>query len=134
MGTEGVELLPEPEYQTPPYEKVEGTERKSLRERGSKMNEEQFDEYERVYQSAEVCGEEGEWRVMQEKSAKRKNRATRLKPEFIPLHECRDNAKNALEGEDTLKRARSSFYDLSLIHICRCRRYAVCRSRWSPYH
>ena len=33
------------------------------------------------------------------------------------------------------------FYDnlcftisLSLIHIWRCRRYAVCRSRWSPYH
>eukprot|EP00826_Nyctotherus_ovalis_P064070 TRINITY_DN9394_c0_g2_i9.p1 TRINITY_DN9394_c0_g2~~TRINITY_DN9394_c0_g2_i9.p1 ORF type:complete len:742 (+),score=92.07 TRINITY_DN9394_c0_g2_i9:798-3023(+) len=29
------------------------------------------------------------------------------------------------------------YYDpslLSLIHICRCRRYAVCRSRWSPYH
>eukprot|EP00826_Nyctotherus_ovalis_P028497 TRINITY_DN2250_c0_g1_i3.p1 TRINITY_DN2250_c0_g1~~TRINITY_DN2250_c0_g1_i3.p1 ORF type:complete len:290 (-),score=66.59 TRINITY_DN2250_c0_g1_i3:21-890(-) len=25
-------------------------------------------------------------------------------------------------------------YNLSLIHICRCRRYAVCRSRWSPYH
>eukprot|EP00826_Nyctotherus_ovalis_P022573 TRINITY_DN17473_c0_g1_i1.p1 TRINITY_DN17473_c0_g1~~TRINITY_DN17473_c0_g1_i1.p1 ORF type:complete len:159 (-),score=38.60 TRINITY_DN17473_c0_g1_i1:9-485(-) len=25
-------------------------------------------------------------------------------------------------------------YQLSLIHICRCRRYAVCRSRWSPYH
>eukprot|EP00826_Nyctotherus_ovalis_P003969 TRINITY_DN10823_c0_g1_i2.p1 TRINITY_DN10823_c0_g1~~TRINITY_DN10823_c0_g1_i2.p1 ORF type:complete len:214 (-),score=25.25 TRINITY_DN10823_c0_g1_i2:11-652(-) len=25
-------------------------------------------------------------------------------------------------------------YRLSLIHICRCRRYAVCRSRWSPYH
>eukprot|EP00826_Nyctotherus_ovalis_P012304 TRINITY_DN13238_c0_g1_i1.p1 TRINITY_DN13238_c0_g1~~TRINITY_DN13238_c0_g1_i1.p1 ORF type:complete len:247 (-),score=57.15 TRINITY_DN13238_c0_g1_i1:8-748(-) len=24
--------------------------------------------------------------------------------------------------------------ELSLIHICRCRRYAVCRSRWSPYH
>eukprot|EP00826_Nyctotherus_ovalis_P013654 TRINITY_DN13726_c0_g1_i7.p1 TRINITY_DN13726_c0_g1~~TRINITY_DN13726_c0_g1_i7.p1 ORF type:complete len:172 (+),score=43.37 TRINITY_DN13726_c0_g1_i7:165-680(+) len=24
--------------------------------------------------------------------------------------------------------------NLSLIHICRCRRYAVCRSRWSPYH
>eukprot|EP00826_Nyctotherus_ovalis_P006150 TRINITY_DN11424_c0_g1_i7.p1 TRINITY_DN11424_c0_g1~~TRINITY_DN11424_c0_g1_i7.p1 ORF type:complete len:114 (+),score=14.79 TRINITY_DN11424_c0_g1_i7:181-522(+) len=23
---------------------------------------------------------------------------------------------------------------LSLIHICRCRRYAVCRSRWSPYN
>eukprot|EP00826_Nyctotherus_ovalis_P020930 TRINITY_DN16659_c0_g3_i3.p1 TRINITY_DN16659_c0_g3~~TRINITY_DN16659_c0_g3_i3.p1 ORF type:complete len:121 (+),score=0.02 TRINITY_DN16659_c0_g3_i3:173-535(+) len=26
------------------------------------------------------------------------------------------------------------FFGLSLIHICRCRRYAVCRSRWSPYH
>ena len=25
-------------------------------------------------------------------------------------------------------------YTLSLIHIWRCRRYAVCRSRWSPYH
>ena len=24
--------------------------------------------------------------------------------------------------------------ELSLIHIRRCRRYAVCRSRWSPYH
>ena len=28
----------------------------------------------------------------------------------------------------------SSVKDLSLIHIWRCRRYAVCRSRWSPYH
>eukprot|EP00826_Nyctotherus_ovalis_P021926 TRINITY_DN17160_c0_g1_i1.p1 TRINITY_DN17160_c0_g1~~TRINITY_DN17160_c0_g1_i1.p1 ORF type:complete len:177 (+),score=19.13 TRINITY_DN17160_c0_g1_i1:503-1033(+) len=27
-----------------------------------------------------------------------------------------------------------TFTLLSLIHICRCRRYAVCRSRWSPYH
>eukprot|EP00826_Nyctotherus_ovalis_P046572 TRINITY_DN5277_c0_g1_i6.p1 TRINITY_DN5277_c0_g1~~TRINITY_DN5277_c0_g1_i6.p1 ORF type:complete len:456 (-),score=75.07 TRINITY_DN5277_c0_g1_i6:20-1387(-) len=26
------------------------------------------------------------------------------------------------------------YLKLSLIHICRCRRYAVCRSRWSPYH
>ena len=24
--------------------------------------------------------------------------------------------------------------DLSLIHIRRCRRYSLCRSRWSPYH
>eukprot|EP00826_Nyctotherus_ovalis_P001209 TRINITY_DN10164_c0_g2_i1.p1 TRINITY_DN10164_c0_g2~~TRINITY_DN10164_c0_g2_i1.p1 ORF type:complete len:459 (-),score=120.87 TRINITY_DN10164_c0_g2_i1:15-1391(-) len=33
-----------------------------------------------------------------------------------------------LEGKYSL------YLDLSLIHICRCRRYAVCRSRWSPYH
>ena len=25
-------------------------------------------------------------------------------------------------------------YGLSLIHIWRCRRYSLCRSRWSPYH
>eukprot|EP00826_Nyctotherus_ovalis_P023598 TRINITY_DN18148_c0_g1_i1.p1 TRINITY_DN18148_c0_g1~~TRINITY_DN18148_c0_g1_i1.p1 ORF type:complete len:119 (+),score=30.05 TRINITY_DN18148_c0_g1_i1:90-446(+) len=24
--------------------------------------------------------------------------------------------------------------ELSLIHICRCRRPLTCRSRWSPYH
>ena len=29
---------------------------------------------------------------------------------------------------------KQSFYDLSLIHICRCRRSTLCRSRWSPYH
>ena len=27
-----------------------------------------------------------------------------------------------------------SLLDLSLIHIWRCRRYSLCRSRWSPYH
>ena len=26
------------------------------------------------------------------------------------------------------------FVSLSLIHIWRCRRYSLCRSRWSPYH
>eukprot|EP00826_Nyctotherus_ovalis_P002662 TRINITY_DN10537_c0_g1_i4.p1 TRINITY_DN10537_c0_g1~~TRINITY_DN10537_c0_g1_i4.p1 ORF type:complete len:112 (-),score=0.83 TRINITY_DN10537_c0_g1_i4:10-345(-) len=33
-----------------------------------------------------------------------------------------------------IKPETTSNLDLSLIHICRCRRYAVCRSRWSPYH
>ena len=27
-----------------------------------------------------------------------------------------------------------NFWDLSLIHIWRCRRSTLCRSRWSPYH
>ena len=27
-----------------------------------------------------------------------------------------------------------SLFHLSLIHIWRCRRYSLCRSRWSPYH
>ena len=29
---------------------------------------------------------------------------------------------------------KAPIIELSLIHIWRCRRYAVCRSRWSPYH
>eukprot|EP00826_Nyctotherus_ovalis_P059849 TRINITY_DN8360_c0_g1_i2.p1 TRINITY_DN8360_c0_g1~~TRINITY_DN8360_c0_g1_i2.p1 ORF type:complete len:577 (-),score=159.04 TRINITY_DN8360_c0_g1_i2:49-1779(-) len=37
-------------------------------------------------------------------------------------------------GSDDAKRGIIRHILLSLIHICRCRRYAVCRSRWSPYH
>eukprot|EP00826_Nyctotherus_ovalis_P026770 TRINITY_DN20879_c0_g1_i1.p1 TRINITY_DN20879_c0_g1~~TRINITY_DN20879_c0_g1_i1.p1 ORF type:complete len:188 (-),score=32.18 TRINITY_DN20879_c0_g1_i1:12-575(-) len=36
--------------------------------------------------------------------------------------------------EDFMEPLDSLIQLLSLIHICRCRRYAVCRSRWSPYH
>ena len=32
------------------------------------------------------------------------------------------------------KALRSSIVRLSLIHIWRCRRSTLCRSRWSPYH
>eukprot|EP00826_Nyctotherus_ovalis_P005239 TRINITY_DN11175_c0_g2_i1.p1 TRINITY_DN11175_c0_g2~~TRINITY_DN11175_c0_g2_i1.p1 ORF type:complete len:137 (-),score=19.27 TRINITY_DN11175_c0_g2_i1:12-422(-) len=28
----------------------------------------------------------------------------------------------------------TAIQNLSLIHICRCRRSTLCRSRWSPYH
>eukprot|EP00826_Nyctotherus_ovalis_P030602 TRINITY_DN24423_c0_g2_i2.p1 TRINITY_DN24423_c0_g2~~TRINITY_DN24423_c0_g2_i2.p1 ORF type:complete len:344 (+),score=50.53 TRINITY_DN24423_c0_g2_i2:143-1174(+) len=57
-----------------------------------------------------------------------------------------DNSKNQLGEKDinVYKSTITFFADkvpylvaaghLSLIHICRCRRYAVCRSRWSPYH
>eukprot|EP00826_Nyctotherus_ovalis_P020451 TRINITY_DN16420_c0_g1_i1.p1 TRINITY_DN16420_c0_g1~~TRINITY_DN16420_c0_g1_i1.p1 ORF type:complete len:112 (+),score=29.97 TRINITY_DN16420_c0_g1_i1:515-850(+) len=34
----------------------------------------------------------------------------------------------------TARALKQMYGNLSLIHICRCRRYAVCRSRWSPYH
>eukprot|EP00826_Nyctotherus_ovalis_P039985 TRINITY_DN3887_c0_g1_i7.p1 TRINITY_DN3887_c0_g1~~TRINITY_DN3887_c0_g1_i7.p1 ORF type:complete len:300 (+),score=74.80 TRINITY_DN3887_c0_g1_i7:94-993(+) len=40
--------------------------------------------------------------------------------------------KKVMQEISILKRLRHP--NLSLIHICRCRRYAVCRSRWSPYH
>ena len=32
------------------------------------------------------------------------------------------------------KSHREATFILSLIHIWRCRRYSLCRSRWSPYH
>ena len=35
---------------------------------------------------------------------------------------------------DTAGKLLSTLPDLSLIHICRCRRRLRCRSRWSPYH
>ena len=41
------------------------------------------------------------------------------------------------EEEDTIKylvRKNRIHLDLSLIHIWRCRRSTLCRSRWSPYH
>eukprot|EP00826_Nyctotherus_ovalis_P011519 TRINITY_DN12994_c0_g4_i1.p1 TRINITY_DN12994_c0_g4~~TRINITY_DN12994_c0_g4_i1.p1 ORF type:complete len:492 (+),score=122.37 TRINITY_DN12994_c0_g4_i1:1207-2682(+) len=67
----------------------------------------------------------------------------------VPLHEDmtkhfrgssqRFNLKNAEHVRKKQKEKKEVFnsrqiYILSLIHICRCRRYAVCRSRWSPYH
>ena len=36
-------------------------------------------------------------------------------------------------GANDMKREHH-ILSLSLIHISPCRRYAVCRSRWSPYH
>ena len=39
----------------------------------------------------------------------------------------------AMDSTDGLIRGHA-VQDLSLIHICRCRRYSLCRSRWSPYH
>ena len=37
-------------------------------------------------------------------------------------------------GKASLNLKKFSAQDLSLIHICRCRRSTLCRSRWSPYH
>eukprot|EP00826_Nyctotherus_ovalis_P064818 TRINITY_DN9515_c0_g2_i1.p1 TRINITY_DN9515_c0_g2~~TRINITY_DN9515_c0_g2_i1.p1 ORF type:complete len:451 (+),score=60.73 TRINITY_DN9515_c0_g2_i1:95-1447(+) len=36
--------------------------------------------------------------------------------------------------QSTFKVALDPLFQLSLIHICRCRRIERCRSRWSPYH
>eukprot|EP00826_Nyctotherus_ovalis_P031749 TRINITY_DN25467_c0_g1_i2.p1 TRINITY_DN25467_c0_g1~~TRINITY_DN25467_c0_g1_i2.p1 ORF type:complete len:143 (+),score=14.77 TRINITY_DN25467_c0_g1_i2:123-551(+) len=48
------------------------------------------------------------------------------------LKEVLVNPLVSAEFESALKQAGLALSPLSLIHICRCRRYAVCRSRWSP--
>eukprot|EP00826_Nyctotherus_ovalis_P053379 TRINITY_DN692_c0_g1_i1.p1 TRINITY_DN692_c0_g1~~TRINITY_DN692_c0_g1_i1.p1 ORF type:complete len:144 (+),score=39.71 TRINITY_DN692_c0_g1_i1:1284-1715(+) len=52
-----------------------------------------------------------------------KNPHYRILPENVKYQPFFISVNNDMKG-----------YVLSLIHICRCRRYAVCRSRWSPYH
>eukprot|EP00826_Nyctotherus_ovalis_P032894 TRINITY_DN2650_c0_g1_i15.p1 TRINITY_DN2650_c0_g1~~TRINITY_DN2650_c0_g1_i15.p1 ORF type:complete len:213 (-),score=51.23 TRINITY_DN2650_c0_g1_i15:27-665(-) len=49
---------------------------------------------------------------------------------YCSLEEVHDDKKD--HGKDG--KILPKIIYLSLIHICRCRRYAVCRSRWSPYH
>ena len=48
---------------------------------------------------------------------------------FIGLSETTDNARRIANAISV-----PHIVDLSLIHICRCRRYSLCSSRWSPYH
>ena len=38
------------------------------------------------------------------------------------------------DGDDIPDNSLEDVIILSLIHIWRCRRYSLCRSRWSPYH
>eukprot|EP00826_Nyctotherus_ovalis_P044671 TRINITY_DN4840_c0_g1_i3.p2 TRINITY_DN4840_c0_g1~~TRINITY_DN4840_c0_g1_i3.p2 ORF type:complete len:112 (-),score=28.67 TRINITY_DN4840_c0_g1_i3:20-355(-) len=42
--------------------------------------------------------------------------------------------EKALKLYSNIHRKNSADLLLSLIHICRCRRSTLCRSRWSPYH
>eukprot|EP00826_Nyctotherus_ovalis_P027476 TRINITY_DN21478_c0_g1_i1.p1 TRINITY_DN21478_c0_g1~~TRINITY_DN21478_c0_g1_i1.p1 ORF type:complete len:105 (-),score=10.50 TRINITY_DN21478_c0_g1_i1:11-325(-) len=53
--------------------------------------------------------------------------------EFEAASRCYHEVCNGLIAKAEVKPVSYLLY-LSLIHICRCRRYAVCRSRWSPYH
>eukprot|EP00826_Nyctotherus_ovalis_P007716 TRINITY_DN11968_c0_g1_i2.p2 TRINITY_DN11968_c0_g1~~TRINITY_DN11968_c0_g1_i2.p2 ORF type:complete len:108 (-),score=22.32 TRINITY_DN11968_c0_g1_i2:20-343(-) len=60
---------------------------------------------------------------------------TALKTEVNMLQEQLKHLQlNSEKEKNELKKIHSEVMELSLIHICRCRRYAVCRSRWSPYH
>eukprot|EP00826_Nyctotherus_ovalis_P032816 TRINITY_DN26423_c0_g1_i1.p2 TRINITY_DN26423_c0_g1~~TRINITY_DN26423_c0_g1_i1.p2 ORF type:complete len:114 (+),score=34.83 TRINITY_DN26423_c0_g1_i1:75-416(+) len=59
-----------------------------------------------------------------------------------PAEETNTLAEEEKENQEETNNAKSMNEEetlddqdkLSLIHICRCRRYAVCRSRWSPDH
>eukprot|EP00826_Nyctotherus_ovalis_P055843 TRINITY_DN7461_c0_g1_i11.p2 TRINITY_DN7461_c0_g1~~TRINITY_DN7461_c0_g1_i11.p2 ORF type:complete len:117 (-),score=25.42 TRINITY_DN7461_c0_g1_i11:15-365(-) len=52
---------------------------------------------------------------------------------YIPAEKCKEHLVIKYKSL-VYKRGFTQIRELSLIHICRCRRYAVCRSRWSPYH
>eukprot|EP00826_Nyctotherus_ovalis_P005160 TRINITY_DN11158_c0_g1_i20.p1 TRINITY_DN11158_c0_g1~~TRINITY_DN11158_c0_g1_i20.p1 ORF type:complete len:243 (-),score=40.63 TRINITY_DN11158_c0_g1_i20:22-690(-) len=49
-------------------------------------------------------------------------------------HLIYDDTSEMLKCFYDSKVSRRKVKDLSLIHICRCRRIERCRSRWSPYH
>ena len=42
--------------------------------------------------------------------------------------------EHGLKIQQVTKDKNIETQDLTLIHISRCRRYALCRTRWSPYH
>eukprot|EP00826_Nyctotherus_ovalis_P007493 TRINITY_DN11884_c0_g1_i2.p2 TRINITY_DN11884_c0_g1~~TRINITY_DN11884_c0_g1_i2.p2 ORF type:complete len:223 (-),score=105.87 TRINITY_DN11884_c0_g1_i2:20-688(-) len=54
------------------------------------------------------------------------------KEEKAHLPEIEEERRKQKKLQEMIRKRREE--ELSLIHICRCRRYAVCRSRWSPYH
>ena len=60
---------------------------------------------------------------------------------FIKFKSCsttvasfRSPLLSADKWQSTAVDTQCSVLSLSLIHIWRCRRYSLCRSRWSPYH
>eukprot|EP00826_Nyctotherus_ovalis_P017190 TRINITY_DN15040_c0_g1_i6.p1 TRINITY_DN15040_c0_g1~~TRINITY_DN15040_c0_g1_i6.p1 ORF type:complete len:121 (+),score=32.35 TRINITY_DN15040_c0_g1_i6:510-872(+) len=65
-------------------------------------------------------------------------KASPLKSQKKFVSSLKERLENLMEYKETnilsKKMKLEMTLRLSLIHICRCRRYAVCRSRWSPYH
>jgi len=59
-----------------------------------------------------------------------------FKPSYgrVPAHPPSPMGLLSHHGPIARSVADAALMLLSLIHISRCRRYAVCRSRWSPYH
>eukprot|EP00826_Nyctotherus_ovalis_P065842 TRINITY_DN9694_c0_g1_i19.p1 TRINITY_DN9694_c0_g1~~TRINITY_DN9694_c0_g1_i19.p1 ORF type:complete len:373 (-),score=120.89 TRINITY_DN9694_c0_g1_i19:25-1119(-) len=53
--------------------------------------------------------------------------------EFRPSKVATNSAKKT-STQKNIKKVKRVVMRLSLIHICRCRRSTLCRSRWSPYH
>eukprot|EP00826_Nyctotherus_ovalis_P062465 TRINITY_DN9039_c0_g1_i4.p1 TRINITY_DN9039_c0_g1~~TRINITY_DN9039_c0_g1_i4.p1 ORF type:complete len:177 (+),score=40.62 TRINITY_DN9039_c0_g1_i4:143-673(+) len=100
-----------PETQLPDKAKMKEEERKRLYEDDRKMLEHSA-RAEKEYQDTQAAKREQLKKIQQENL-----QAAILKKSERALHK--------ITSKENL---------LSLIHICRCRRYAVCRSRWSPYH
>ena len=56
------------------------------------------------------------------------------KPCHAPLPKIRGNGVATRVGDVYMRGKCPTYIRLSLIHIWRCRRSTLCRSRWSPYH
>ena len=52
----------------------------------------------------------------------------------VAIYTNSDKDSPYVKEADEAVRIGTSYLDLSLIHIRRCRRIERCRSRWSPYH
>eukprot|EP00826_Nyctotherus_ovalis_P038839 TRINITY_DN3670_c0_g1_i15.p1 TRINITY_DN3670_c0_g1~~TRINITY_DN3670_c0_g1_i15.p1 ORF type:complete len:219 (+),score=53.13 TRINITY_DN3670_c0_g1_i15:125-781(+) len=80
---------------------------------------------------------EGNFKKLKEKTEhttdENKFLRAQVKAHMSETNNCQLIAKSINESIVQLQ-AELTDIALSLIHICRCRRYAVCRSRWSPYH
>ena len=57
-----------------------------------------------------------------------------LKRSVSLIAKQREDAAGNLIQSAALVAETINNYNLSLIHIWRCRRYSLCRCRWSPYH
>eukprot|EP00826_Nyctotherus_ovalis_P011192 TRINITY_DN12921_c0_g1_i12.p2 TRINITY_DN12921_c0_g1~~TRINITY_DN12921_c0_g1_i12.p2 ORF type:complete len:155 (-),score=47.39 TRINITY_DN12921_c0_g1_i12:16-480(-) len=74
--------------------------------------------------------------IEREKSSELEKRLTQAHEVFMAKKKAIEKNKEAMNdvNERIKKLKDGSIINLSLIHICRCRRLLTCRSRWSPYH
>eukprot|EP00826_Nyctotherus_ovalis_P036902 TRINITY_DN3317_c0_g3_i1.p1 TRINITY_DN3317_c0_g3~~TRINITY_DN3317_c0_g3_i1.p1 ORF type:complete len:282 (-),score=105.60 TRINITY_DN3317_c0_g3_i1:22-867(-) len=129
-----------------------GDENKELEMRARDLNV-QIDQVMAKYKDnlLLIDGKERDLQVLKSNLARSEDRGAEVRGQAIKtlqdnkvLQSLLDKYRDDVEAERRLREQEvarklaveeeKKRLELSLIHICRCRRYAVCRSRWSPYH